>query len=109
MSTLQELSEDGLRLHFFLRSGLPFIMRILESADRPSDFRPVIEGFRQDLLKSCGIDFRISDQEIWVYQRGNYICKETVAAVMRVVEDAGIELVIEEKVDGVAAGPATSA
>ncbi len=34
-----------------------------------------------------------------MYQRGNYICKETVAAAMYVVEDAGIELVIEEKVD----------
>lgn len=78
MTTKQ--NADALILSFFLQSGLPFIKGILKSAEYPPDFLPLIDEFRQDLVKNCGIDFNIKDGVIRVYHHGTYICMDTIAA-----------------------------
>jgi hypothetical protein len=74
---MTDASADALRLAYFLRSGLPFLKRLLEAGVHHDDtFKEIIGGFRECLLGECGITFEISDNAIRVYLRGNYICTE---------------------------------
>jgi hypothetical protein len=70
-------SADALRLAFFLRSGMPFLKKLLEAGVYHDDtFKGLIAGFREQMIATGGITFEISDNAIRVYLRGNYICTE---------------------------------